>query len=115
MKIEFKKTLNMINTVLAYCYTQEATDFHVDFQFKADHTAINMEAYTKEIDSKTIKQLSKILNVPRQLEVEEKYWQMNAATGSTDDIMLIGAMTDEGTVAYENGKLTITIKRYFDR
>jgi hypothetical protein len=53
----------------------------------------------------------KKLNAPRQREVEQEFWDIMGESEIDCEMTLVGMLCDEATVGYENGELSIIIKR----
>lgn len=111
MRHETKKICRIVDE-LTTLLLREDTD-EVDFKIKKekDQTLIRIIDYRTKYTEEDVVELSDCLNVQRQHEVEEFYWQLVGETDNGSELTLIGAMIDHADVKLENNNLIIELIR----
>lgn len=111
MKMKYKKTLRVMNDLMGYCYYLGAQDIHVDFSIHQPGADVTVQAAVPSIDKAKIDELSQLLNMPRQREVEQNYWNISGEEQLDNELTLAAMMVDSAEVSYDNGTLTIHVHR----
>ena len=111
MKTEFEKYMHIADELLSYCHIRGASDFHLAIKEREDATYFTITALPKKIDDEEIEHLTKVLQAPRRREMEKDYWSLGGISEVTSELLLIGMMVDEASVDYNEGWLTIKLKR----
>ncbi len=112
MRHETKKISRIVDE-LTTLFLKKDTD-EVDFKIKRepDQTTIQIIGYRTHFDDIYINQLRETLNIQRQWEIEEYYWQLTGETDYDDELTLVGAMIDEAIVEKKEGNLYMQLVRY---
>ena len=112
MKAEFEKKMRIASELLSYCHLKGAVEFHVDMIDKNGSCIFKITASPVNITGESLEKLNARLNAPRNAEMEHDYWGLTGESESFSELMLVGMMSDEAEVGYDNHVLTITIKRH---
>jgi len=111
MKINFEKSMKIASELLSYCHNHGAAEFHLDIKLDSDKTIYLIKADALNLTESERERLDRLLNAPRQREVEQDYWELIGETEDSCELTLIGMLTDEAVVKYEDRILTIEITR----
>ena len=112
MKIEFSKKLRIASELLAYCHSKGAVEFNTDIKDGNGEFIIKVKARPVHLSDESLEKLRIRLNAPRRKEIEQNYWGVMGESESFTELMLVGMMSDEKEIFYEEDVLTITIKRF---
>ncbi|WP_069998032.1 hypothetical protein [Cellulosilyticum sp. I15G10I2] len=112
MRHETKKISRIVDE-LATLFLKKDTN-EVDFKIKREphQTIIEIIDYRTHFDEVYINQLRETLNIQRQWEIEEYYWQLTGETDYDEELTLVGAMIDEATVEKKDGNLYMKLIRH---
>ncbi|WP_040215306.1 hypothetical protein [Clostridium polynesiense] len=103
--------LKILNELINFCMHHGASDLDIKIKDNPSEIYIQIHTTAEGIDENTIKTLKKYLSAPRQHEVESYYWELSGEDEADSELTLVGMMTDEAEVSYEEGKLEIRVKR----
>jgi len=111
MRHEVKKICKIVDE-LTTLLLKEDTD-EVDFKIKKTdyETIIYITDYNTKYTPDHVEQLKQCLNVQRQHEVEEYYWQLVGECDSDSELTVIGAMIDSAEIELKDGNLHLKIVR----
>ncbi len=112
MKFKFEKNMRIIADLIAYCHKLGAVDYHVDMSLGKEVSVYQISCPIATISLEKLEELCENLNAPRQHEIEQNYWGLSGDmdTGQTE-LELVGMMVDEANITYENGTLSIVVRR----
>ena len=111
MKAEFEKNMLIASELLSYCHLRGATEFHLDVTVKNGATVFEIKAFPANITGVEMERLRRKLNAPRQREIEQDFWGLSGESEITSELTLVGMMSDEAVVKYDDNTLYITITR----
>ena len=112
MSLELEKSMRIINDLISFCYYEGAEEFDVYLKHNKDEsTTMKVSCCIDGLESKRIAEMRKMLQIPRQHEVEQDFWELSGETEFSGELSLIGAMSDRAEVSYEDGKLCIIVYR----
>ena len=103
--------MRILNDLLGYLHYKGAHVSHMDMEMLPEKSVITVCAPLPGMPEDELGQLTRILNVPRQREVEQNYWNISGEEDMDVELTLVGVMTDAADVTYQNGTLTITVER----
>ena len=111
MRHEIKKICKIVDE-LTTLLLKEDTD-EVDFKIKrtSKETKIYITDYNTKYTAEDIEELSMCLNVQRQHEVEEYYWQLVGECDNDSELTVIGAMIDDAIVEIKDGNMYMILRR----
>jgi hypothetical protein len=111
MKAEFEKCTLIANELITYCHLRGADEYHLDFKVTKAATAFVIKATPTDMTDEEMETLNDKLNAPRRRDIEQEYWDVMGESDTDCELTLVGMLCDGATVGYENGELTIIIKR----
>ena len=111
MKISFERNIHVLNQLLGYCRKIGGEEIESKLLFKDEQTSIIVSAPIKSLSEQALSDLRKHLEMPRQPEVEENYWNIGLSGNLGDELSLVGMMIDWYSAVHEEGVLTISVRR----
>lgn len=108
MREERLKSIKIVDELINYCYRLGISQIHVDLDTVDTGIKITVEGTCDGIAEEELKSLNDFLNIPRQEQVEDYYWEL-IGEGDKNELALVGMVIDNGQVSYDNRKLKITI------
>ena len=111
MKFKTEKNLKIINEIVSFCYHFASNDVTVNIKNDNSTSVITINAIINNLPEEDFDNLVHSLNIPRQHEVEQYYWQLGGDNSFDCELSLVGMMTDECEVSYENSILYIKLTR----
>lgn len=112
MKQRYERNVRILNDILGYCHYLDCNEFKVDFLLDDGGSRITVYARIDALPPGEIKRMETFLNVPRQHEVEQHYWNISGIEEIDNELTLAGIMVDKANVSYENDILTIAVERF---
>lgn len=112
MNVEIKKISKIINEMITFTMLGNAEKVNVSIENNEDMYKLLIIANNVNCSEKSVDNMRKLLNAPRQKAAEEYYWELTGDTDSPNDMALIGMMTDKSNVIYEDNDLLIELHRY---
>lgn len=112
MSLELEKSMRIINDLVSCCYHQGAEEFRIYLKHNEDaSTKMQVACPIEGVTSEALEEMRRVLHLPRQREVEQQYWELSGETEFSGELSLVGAMSDQADVTYEDNVLCITVKR----
>jgi len=111
MKSDFKKIMRIADEMLSYCHAKGAHEMHFDISEKDDKAVLTIISSPVNITDEDMALLQKKLHAPRAREIEHDYWSLSGKADDSSELVLVGMMTDEATIQYEDHVLTISLSR----
>ncbi len=98
---------------MTFLYSKGATDITVNIKEDEKKYIIYIKSDFKEFNDNEVERLIKRLNIPRQIEMEEYYWELTGESDVDTELTLVGMMTDNGEVNFlDDNNIEITLYRY---
>ena len=111
MKIEFEKNMQIASELLSYCHLKGASEYHIDMSVAGGETFFVITASPADVSCEEMEQLHRKLDVPRQREMEQDFWELGGLSETASELLLIGMMVDDADVSLFDRVLTIKLKR----
>jgi len=112
MTTNFEKSMKISSELLSYCHNHGAEEFHLDIMLGKESATYVIKASPTAMSEDNLLRLSKLLNAPRQREVEQDYWELMGESEDCCELTLIGMLSDEALVKHRDGVLEITLHRH---
>lgn len=112
MNFEIKKVSKILSEMVTYALLGEAEKIDVSIENDEDMYRILVNASNIKRTRESIDNLREQLNSPRQKAAEEYYWELAGDSDTGTEIALVGMMTDEVIVKYNDNNLSIELHRY---
>lgn len=111
MKFKTEKNLRIINELMAFCYHFHSDDISVNIKTINNKSTIKINALIYNFPKRDYDNLIETLNIPRQHEVEQYYWQLGGESEFDCELSLVGMMVDTAKVKYADNILYIELER----
>lgn len=111
MRHETKKISRIVDELTTLFLKQDTDEVEFKIKKEAHQTTIDFVGYRTHCDDAYIKRLREILNVQRQWEIEEYYWQLTGETDYDEELTLVGAMIDDAIVEKRDGNIYMKLIR----
>lgn len=99
MKHNKLKIVKMLDEILNYLYYLGAKETDANIKELEDRFEITIISDYKEgLPEKKIEKMVKALNVPREEEMEEYYWELAGDCDLDSELSIVGMMCDEAYV-----------------
>lgn len=106
-----KKITKIIDEITTFFMSNGNED--LDISIKHNKTGFTIKFVVKGVNlsSSEINDIKESLDIQRQEDVEEYYWQLNGASESEMEFDLIGMMIDSHSIKQEDGNLILELIR----
>lgn len=111
MKFKREKLIKIMNELVSYCIDINIRDLKIEFKIDEAMGRVSVEGYSENPPLEKLKKLEKILNSPRQKELEGYYWELVGDGHGYQELEMVGVLVDGGSVSYEDNILKISIYR----
>lgn len=111
MKLYFEKNIMIINELMHYFHRLGCTNIHINLNTEETYSTFCIWGKIKEIKTEDLSKLNKMLNIPRQRELEEYFWSIDSDCQFEEDLSVIGMMTDKVDVTYNENILKLQVHR----
>ena len=111
MKFKLEKSIRIINELIVFFNNHGGSDINIRFISTESTSNYIISARINTLSQDELLLLSNTLNLPRQHEIEEYYWNLGGDSEDSSELDLIGMMIDSSTITYENNTLTINLVR----
>lgn len=114
MSINTKKASKILCELISYFSSEGFVDFKIDLSLRDEISNINIDAYGNTLSEDKLRTLDKVLNLPRQPELEQQFWELGAQSNldNENELSLIGMMTDKIYITSKSNNLTVKVVRY---
>jgi uncharacterized tellurite resistance protein B-like protein len=110
MKHTKKKISKMVQEITTYLLLIGATDITVNIQDRDKDFRIFIESDFKE-NEEIVEQFVEKLKSPKQVEIEEYYWELTGDCDVDSELHLVGMMMDKAYVEVKEGRIEIELYR----
>ena len=111
MKHEIKKISKILDELVTFCFKHGTNNMNISVENGETFFKIKIHTDNIDCDNKRVKLLKDLLNMPRQTEIEEYYWELAGENDHDTELSLVGMMVDEAEVEFQDTALTITLYR----
>lgn len=115
MNREYEKNIRIITDVMGYCHYLGALELQAGLSLLPGGSRLTITAKAPGLSAQQVTEIDTYLNIPRQREVEQNYWNICGEEEMDAELSLAGMMVDSAAVRYENGLLTIQMERLDQR
>lgn len=106
-----QRNARIAEELILFVYKHGAKDINLSIKDKENETIISIKAIDININKETLEIISKLLNVPRCIEMEEYYWNLTGESEMDTELSLVGVMSDEVKINSYSKTLIIEITR----
>lgn len=111
MKHEIIKVTKIVDELIDFYFINSAKKFNISIEETDDSFIIEIESDNIVCSEEKITNFKNLINVQRQKEMEEYYWQLAGTSLDGEEYNLIGMMVDESIIDYNCPNLKIKLIR----
>lgn len=103
------KTIKLASELMSFFFDLGINDLKLKVELINGNSIVSISGKKEGIEEEVIEKASKVLNTPRQMQVEEYYWELLGLMESAGELSLAGMLTDKADVSYNKGILSIKL------
>lgn len=111
MQNEVKKITKLVDEVTSLLMRSGSSDIDIKIKRDGSLSTITIVDHNSSYPNEEIASLNDVLNIQRQCEVEEFYWELMGDDSHEDELFLVGSMVDKATVNKIDNDLHIVMHR----
>lgn len=112
MKHEVQKISKIVDEIINFYFLNSSKKVNISIEDKDDVFIIIAESNHVNCSVDKIEQIKDLLNVQRQSEIEEYYWQLAGEDVGGGELNLVGMMVDEVNIEFTPPSIKIKLVRY---
>lgn len=112
MQNEIRKLTKLVDEITSFLMRHGSDNISVNIKRDEELSTITIIDYNSAYPDEEISSLNDVLNIQRQCEVEQFYWELMGDDSHEDELFLVGSMIDKATVNKIDNNLHIVIYRY---
>ena len=111
MKFRIEKNLRILSELITFYHKQNCDDVKIDVKTEEGLSFFRISGRIDNFSDEQLESLNTVLNIPRQHEVEQYYWNLGGNTELDCELSLVGVMVDNALIEYKDNILTLSIHR----
>lgn len=111
MKHDIKKVSKIIDELSTFCLMHGTSTMNIKVENNDDHFKISFDLNCIDYEDKKVARLEKLLNIPRQTEMEEFYWELTGESDHDSELSIVGMMIDKVEFIKKDKSLKIILYR----
>ncbi|HKL76356.1 MAG TPA: hypothetical protein VJ881_09850 [Halanaerobiales bacterium] len=116
MKHEKMKLVKLLDEILCFSFIHDATEMNINIKMDDEKYIIQFKDNSKGVSKERIENIKEMINVEKQPEMEEYYWELVGQQDYNDEFTLVGLMSDKASIHYDPEKgLSLTLYRNFKK
>lgn len=104
------KVLKIVSELIGLFFSLHIYNHQIDVVYEEEHTVVTIRGSYVELDLHKLERFEELVQVSRQDDLEEYYWNL-AGNSHYPEFILLGTMVDSATVERENHVLTVQVVR----
>ena len=114
MKHEKMKLVKILDEILCFSFMHDATEMNINIKMDEEKYIIQFEDNSKGVSKERIESIKEVINVEKQPEMEEYYWELTGQQEYDSEFTLVGLMSDKVNIEYDPEKgLCLVLYRNF--
>ncbi len=106
------KVKKILSELFLFCIKIGANHIKTEYKDNPKSHEINLTANFLPERLHLLEELNECLSVPRQEEMEGYYWELTGNYSDESGFTIVGMMTDEVDISYEDDKMEINLVRF---
>lgn len=112
MKYEILKISKIVEEIMDFFFSHLTKKVNISIEETEDVFIIEIQSDNIVCNENKIAKFNELLNVQRQREMEEYYWQLAGNDLEGEEYNLVGMMVDEAYVEFNKPALKVRLVRY---
>lgn len=106
-----QRNLKIITEIMNYLLKIGCENIHLDYYVEQHNLNIDFSCTVENLDEKSLLNMKNLLSIPRRSDIEEYYWELTGNDDLDTELSLVGMMTDNVDISYNDNNLKINLKR----
>ncbi len=115
MKMRYEKNIRILTDILGHFFYLGGCHFTTDIRMAQHSTTLKVTGDIKGLMPSQVEQISRLLNIPRQRDMEQNYWNLSGEEEIDGELSLAGMMVDRAEVSYDGSLLSVTVERFEEK
>lgn len=111
MKMRYEKNIRILTDILGHFFYLGGCHFTTDIKMSASSTVLTVTGNIKGLLPEQVDQLRRVLDIPRQKDMEQSYWNLSGEEEIDGELTLAGMMVDAAEVSYDGSLLRVRVQR----
>ena len=111
MRHEYRKISRIIDELTTFFLEKKATDIKLSIQVLDNKEVITITASPVGHMKKVIQDLQNVLSYPREIEMEEYYWELAGECDYSSELGIVGTMIDKASIDYDDECISLELIR----
>jgi uncharacterized tellurite resistance protein B-like protein len=112
VKHDKKRIAKIVDELITYFFSMGATDIDINLKDEKKCYKISLKCNYSSKDQRKFDKLIKYLKCAKQEEMEEYFWELAGDCDVDTELTLVGMMTDEAKIDYNDDEIEVTLIRY---
>ena len=95
------KIIKIIDEILSVSFANQANEVDINVKVTGNQTRINFKGNCKSVTKEKLTEIEEMLNLEKQPELEQYYWELIGQNDYADELSIVGLMIDEAQVSYD--------------
>ncbi len=106
------RLIKIIDEILVFLYSLNPSKVDMELNRNEAWSELCFDAQIgKKMEAKRLEKIDRLLSCPRRRELEENYWELTGNdTTPSSELALVGMMTDDYELKYNEEEMTVQIK-----
>ena len=111
MKHINQRNMKIVDEIMMFCLNHGGHNIDLNLKREEKKTTILIKAHINNLPKNIFNEIKSSLSTPRRPEMEEYYWNLNGDDDTDCELALVGMMTDDVNIEYNNNELKIELVR----
>lgn len=111
MKHINQRNMKIVDEIMMFCLNHGCHNIDLNLKREEKKTTIFIKAHINDLPENIFNEIRLSLSTPRRPEMEEYYWNLNGDDDTDCELALVGMMTDDVNIEYNNNELKIELVR----
>ncbi|PRX24192.1 hypothetical protein BX659_12416 [Orenia metallireducens] len=112
MKHEKMKIIKILDEILSFSLNNQADEIDIKIKVNEEQTIIKFKDNSPNLNQDKLEEIEEMLNIEKQPEVEEYYWELIGQNDYCDELSVVGLMIDKAIITYKPQEgLEVTLYR----
>ncbi len=101
MNHEKMKIIKILDEILSFSFSNKADNIDINIKLQDQQTIITFKDNSKNLSADRLEEINENLNIDKQPEIEEYYWELIGQNDYCDELSVVGLMIDKAISKYD--------------
>ncbi|MBV1710004.1 MAG: hypothetical protein KMY54_09110 [Erysipelothrix sp.] len=111
MRTHIKRIASISDEITTFLLLENFSRLTVTIEHEGKITKLRFVSEGSSINQEQLDKILKVLNQPRQVELETYYWTLLGESGTDMSLNVVGRMIDSASGYLENGSIVLLLSR----